>query len=289
MLSVVRMLIGAIPVQFGIGGRAEASILRNLDPLFSHLQRARVRTSLGFVDVDMRHEGQRLLAYAFHNLRRHYARSALGKYIRGQARGRTFVDVGANLGFYSLLAREAGLNVVAFEPEPSFAIFLQRNESVFGQAFAVALADKDGRLPLYILPGNSGASSLVPQPDCELLDSTVAVSTFSEFALDGHLGDTSQIDLVKIDVEGAEEATVRGMEPFLAAGYRPDIWCEVRGNRARRGRGSATAVRDMLEPFGYTLFDAPELGEPGPCPTDEVLLSRNVFDVLFRPRLERHR
>jgi FkbM family methyltransferase len=282
MLSVVRMLIGAAPVQFGIGGRAEASILRTLDPLFSHSRCARVRTSLGFVDVDMRHAGQRLLAYCFHNLRRHYASSALGKYIRGQARGRTFVDVGANLGFYSLLAREAGLNAVAFEPEPSFAQFLQRNESVFGHAFAVALADKDDRLPLYILPGNSGASSLVPQPDCELLDSTVSVRTFSEFALDGRLGDPSHIDLVKIDVEGAEEATVRGMKPFLAAGHRPDIWCEVRGNRARRARGSATAVREMLEPLGYTMFDAPEHGEPGPFPSEEVFSSRSVFDALFR-------
>ena len=282
MLSVVRTLIGAAPVQFGIGGRAEAAAVKTLDPLFSHLRRTRVRTSLGFVEVDMRHEGQRFLAYCFHNLRRNYATSALGKYISGLARGRTFVDVGANLGFYSLLAREAGLNVIAFEPEPSFAEFLQRNENVFGKVFAVALADKNETLPLYVLPGNSGASSLVPHQGCELSDAIVPVSTFSDFALDGRLGDPSQIDLVKIDVEGAEEATVRGMTAFLAAGHRPDIWCEVRGNRAQRAHGSAAAVREMLEPFGYAMLDAPEHGEPGPCPSDEVLLSRRVFDALFR-------
>lgn len=282
MLSVVRTLIGATPVRFGIGGRAEASILPTLDPLFSHLRSARVRTPLGSIDVDMSHEGQRLLAYSFHNLRRHYARSALGKYIHAQARGRTFVDVGANLGFYSLLAREAGLKVFAFEPEPSFARFLERNESVFGRVFAVALADKNESLPLYVVPGNSGASSLVPQPGCVLLDATVPVSTFSDYGLDGRLGDPSRIDLVKIDVEGAEEAAVRGMTAFLAEGYRPDIWCEVRGYAAHRSSGSAVAVRNLLEPFGYAMFDAPEHGEPTPFPSDEILASRQVFDALFR-------
>ncbi len=282
MLSAVRTLIGATPLQFGIGGRAEASILPALDPLFSHLRNARVRTSLGFIDVDMSHEGQRLLAYSFHNLRRHYARSALGKHIRRQARGRTFVDVGANLGFYSLLAREAGLNVFAFEPEPSFAQFLQRNTGIFGQVFPVALAEKTDSLPLYTRPGNFGASSLVPHSDYERSDATVPVRTFSEFALDGRLGDPSHIDLIKIDVEGAEEATVRGMSAFLAAGRRPDIWCEVRGDAAHRASGSAAAVRNMLASFGYTMFDAPEHGEPRPFPHGEDLSSRSVFDALFR-------
>src|SRR6185503_5011057 len=160
----------------------------------------------------------------YHNLKRHYRSTGLGQHIRRQQPGRTFVDVGANVGFYSLLAREAGMQTNAFEPEPSIAKFLQRNEAVFGRIFPVALGDKSESLPLYILPGNSGAASLVPQEGCVLLDERVPVRTFSEFALGGQLGEPSHIDLIKIDVEGAEEQTVRGMIDFFKAGHRPDIW-----------------------------------------------------------------
>jgi hypothetical protein len=112
----------------------------------------------------------------------------------------------------------------------------------------------------------------------------VAVSTFSNFALDGRLGDPSEIDLVKIDVEGAEEGMVRGMLDFLSKGHRPDIWCEVRGQSAKRSPGSYAAVRSMLDPLGYTMFDAPERGDPQPCPDESIFASRSVFDALFRAR-----
>jgi hypothetical protein len=72
------------------------------------------------------------------------------------------------------------------------------------------------------------------------------------------------------------------MTDFLSAGHRPDIWCEVRGNHTQRGRGSFAAVREILRPFGYSMLDAPEIGDPRACPSDEVLASRGVFDALFR-------
>jgi len=230
----------------------------------------------------MSHEPQRFLAYCYYNLRRYYARSPLGTYIRQFRRGSTFVDVGANLGFYSLLAREAGLEAICFEPEPQFADYLQRNSAVFGQVFPVALSDRGGSLPLYYSRGNSGATSLVPKKWSTRSAATVPVRTFSSLALDGELGDPTKIALVKIDVEGAEAATVQGMMEFLSAGHRPDIWCEVRGNSASRAQGSFALVRSCLQEFGYSTFDAPDTAAPRPTPGDEVLASRRVFDLLFR-------
>jgi len=286
MLAAVRKLASLVPVQFGIGGRAEEWALRILDPFFSGERSGGIRTSGGVIELDMSQAPQRFLAYCYYNLRRHYANSALGQHIRQCEPGRTFVDVGANLGFYSLLARERGMNVAAFEPEPALAEFLQRNERVFGTVFPVALGARNENLPLYVWPGNFGAASLVPQEGCRIHDRSVAVRTFSELALDGHLGDPAAIDLVKIDVEGAEESTVEGMTDFLAAGHRPEIWCEVRGRHTPRGIGSFSSVREILEPFGFAMLDAPETGEPGPIPDDEVLASRGIFDVLFRNRSE---
>jgi FkbM family methyltransferase len=282
VLSTVRILVGSVPVSFGVGGRSNALAIRTLDPLFSHRQTARIKTKLGTIELNMQHEPQRFMAYCYYNLKRHYARSSLGRYIRQVKSGTTFVDVGANLGFYSLLAREAGLEAICFEPEPQFAEYLQRNHRVFGQVFPVALSDESGNLPLYYFPGNCGATSLVPTKWSRRTTATVPVKTFSSVALDGELGDPRKIALVKIDVEGAEAATVRGMVEFLSAGHRPDIWCEVRGNGTGRAQGSFALVRNSLQEFGYLMFDAPEMTAPQPAPNDDVLGSRRVFDLLFR-------
>jgi FkbM family methyltransferase len=282
MLSTVRMLLGFVPASFISGGRADALALRTLDPLFSRMPTARIQTRLGSIELDMRHEPQRLMAYCYYNLRRHYARSALGRYIRQLEPGTTFADVGGNLGFYSLLAREAGLHAMCFEPEPRYAEYLQRNREVFGKIFPVALSDESGSLPLYYFPGNPGATSLVPRKWSSRSTATVPVRTFSDLALDGELGDPARIALVKIDVEGAEAAAVRGMSEFLSAGHRPDIWCEVRGNGTGRSQGSFALVRNALQEFGYLTFDAPEMAAPRPAPDDDVLGSRRIFDLLFR-------
>jgi FkbM family methyltransferase len=259
-----------------------ALAVKVLDPLLSRKASARIETKLGPIELDMRHEPQRFMAYCYYNLRRHYARSSLGRYIRQLEPGSTFADVGANLGFYSLLAREAGLEACCFEPEPQFAEYLQRNRQVFGQVFPIALSDETGSLPLYYFPGKSGATSLVPTKWSRRSTATVPVRTFSDLALSGELGDLAKITLVKIDVEGAEASTVAGMAQFLTAGYRPDIWCEVRGNGTLRAQGSFAHVRDALQEFGYSMFDAPDTAAPRPPPDDEVLGSRGVFDLLFR-------
>lgn len=282
MLSAVRTIIGFVPVSFGVGGRADALSLKIFDKFFSGATSAEVRTRLGPIALNMDHEPQRFMAYCYHNLKRYYARSPLGQYILCLEPGSTFVDIGANLGFYSLLAREAGLQTVCFEPEPQFADYLQRNRAIFGRVYGVALSDEEGALPLYHYPGNWGASSLVPVPGCTRAAATVAVKSFSRAAADGDLGDQARIALVKIDVEGAEAATVGGMADFLSAGRRPDIWCEVRGNSTDRAEGSFAVVRDILEKFGYRAFDASEEANLEPAPEDAVLRSRGVFDLLFR-------
>ncbi len=281
MLSTIRTLVGFVPASFISGGRASALALKALDPLFARVPRARIPAKMGNIDLNMRHDPQRLMGYCYYNLRRHYTRSALGRYIRELEPGRTFVDVGANLGFYSLIACEAGLQTICFEPEPQYAAYLLRNHEVFGKVFPVALSDEGGNLPLYYFPGNPGATSLVPRKWCKRSRETVSVKTFSELALNGELGDPSQIVLIKIDVEGAEVAAVRGMREFLAAGHRPDIWCEVRGNAAGRSQGSFALVRDLLQEYGYLAFDAPEMAAPKPAPNDHILGSRDVFDLLF--------
>jgi FkbM family methyltransferase len=280
-LSLVRRLLRCLPLEFGVGGRGQSLAVRVLDPVFARYATARIATKSGPIELDMRQPSERLLAYCFHNLKRHYEKSALGLYIRSGHQSGTFVDIGANLGFYSLLAQEAGLHSICFEPEPSLAEFLRRNTHIFGDAFPVALSDKHGNLPLYYSPTNPGATSLVPAESYRRSKTDIPVETFSGLALNGDLGDLGAIKLVKIDVEGHEHSTVLGMVDFLADGYRPDIWCEVRGDASTRAPGSFRAVRQALERFGYSMLDTHGTAVPRQAPADEILASREVFDVLF--------
>jgi hypothetical protein len=49
-----------------------------------------------------------------------------------------------------------------------------------------------------------------------------------------------------------------------------------------RAPGSFALVRACLQEFGYSAFDVPDTAAPQPAPTDEVLASRGIFDLLFR-------
>jgi FkbM family methyltransferase len=223
-----------------------------------------------------------MLSYLFYNVLRYYEKSELGRYIaRVAKRDAVFVDVGANLGIYSLVARRHGFSTVVVEPEPRHHAFLRRNEEIFGRVLPIALSDRAGALPLYFEPTNPAATSLFPCAEYVRGAGVVPVHTFSEVAARGELGDLSKVSLVKIDVEGLEGEVVAGMKDALRGGWRPDIWCEVRGDRSGRNGGSYRTVRDALSVYGYV---AREIKDGREVELNEgALADRAVFDLLFTP------
>jgi FkbM family methyltransferase len=137
--------------------------------------------------------------------------------------GMTFVDVGANWGFFSFLAAHligtAG-RIVALEPDPR--VFLRLKENVRRnlleqqvQIFELAAADRESTLVLALQHEKEfhlGTSRLV-QNDV-MGPRTCSVSTRP---LDQVLDEAGLdcVDLVKIDVEGAEDMVLAGMEAGL--------------------------------------------------------------------------
>ncbi len=233
---------------------------------------AEFETPYGVFQIDSAHGPERVLAYCFYNILEHYRNSPLGtRIIQKDWRGDTFADVGANLGMYSLLARSAGAETVMFEPEPAHAKFLERNYELLGTTNPVALSDTVGTLPLFYSPSNTGATSLIQSPGYLRSNDTVPVSTFSQQVF----GDPARIGLVKIDVEGNEAHTVRGMRDFLEDGHRPEIWCEVRGGTASRSVNSYVDVVEFLTRFGYQHHAV--------APQEANFQSQSVFDLLFLP------
>ena len=131
--------------------------------------------------------------------------------------GDTVVDVGANVGWYTLLASsrvgDSG-RVIAFEPAPG-SLSLLRKSIAANQLSNVtvetrALWNGRGSITLHIHETNRGGNSILEDPG-----RTVAVEV-ETISLDEYLGDRqSEIGLVKIDVEGAEGLVLAGMRETL--------------------------------------------------------------------------
>lgn len=262
------------------------NVLRVLDPLFRPTTRTqRVEAAGASLAVDVAQSAERLLYYAPRNVIRHAERSALYALIRRvfEHRDGIFVDVGANLGLYSLLARRHGAETVLFEPEPAHLAFLNRNARHLGQVVPVALSDRCGTAEFHVGDAHhSGASSLCTtegEGGGAIYEATVQVEVRTFDASTAEQGvDLKAIRLIKVDVEGNEAQTLRGMQDYVSRNDAAPLWCEVRGPESDRGADSYREAIRMLEPHAYRPFvmDGDHL-RPFKAERD----MRRVFDLLF--------
>ncbi|BAR98494.1 methyltransferase [Blastochloris viridis] len=139
------------------------------------------------------------------------ALAAFADALAGEGREVTFVDVGANIGGYSLFlaAHTAGrARLLAIEPQPvvfeRLCFNISANPGCGVKALSVAVADRDGPLTLFLAPRNKGESSIkmVGFAPGEGSSVTVPAETL-ERILDSEGID--RVDAMKIDVEGAED------------------------------------------------------------------------------------
>jgi FkbM family methyltransferase len=274
-------LMRAVPIDLCVVGRKRDYILRALDIPFRRRSMAQLHSEFGTFAMDLSHDPERALFYCLHNMLRYYDRSDLGQYIsaRGVA-GSTFLDIGANLGIYSLLARRAGMQTVVVEPDPQHARFLERNAAIFGTVAGVAVSNAPGELPLYYDSTNPAGTSLCDALGYVRGTGTVPVRTFSALAAEGIFGRLERIGLIKIDVEGFEVEAVEGMAAaFADPTFRPGLWVEVRGDTAGRAAGSFRRVRSLLEGHGYAtrwVRNGNDLVLDGAAMAHE-----QVYDLLF--------
>ncbi|WP_181705383.1 FkbM family methyltransferase [Chthonobacter rhizosphaerae] len=170
-------------------------------------------------------------------------------------RGSVFFDVGANVGFFTILAARAvgpAGRVVAFEPSPANVHLLRRNISAngFPNVTVIEAAASDhsgsGELLLARLSGGSALSTADRPPD------TTGSLSVRLVSLDDLVagGGVRLPDVVKIDVEGAEEAVLKGMTGLLRRAA-PVIVFEVDDADRARLDAKAEACQAVLRPFGY--------------------------------------
>jgi FkbM family methyltransferase len=169
--------------------------------------------------------------------------------------GDVFYDVGANVGFFTLLAaRKVGSGgfVYAFEPVPSNAEQIQRNAVLNGCenicVVNVAVSDTVGRGELF-LARHAGGSTLAECGAPPDLIGTVEVETIS---IDSHVKRemVRMPNVVKIDVEGAELSVLQGMREVLRTA-RPVLLIEFDDEVETTCEQKLARSRQFLTEFGY--------------------------------------
>lgn len=127
-----------------------------------------------------------------------------------------FVDIGANVGLYSLYLASCGnVRTLAIEPQPGILerlkFHLATNPSVKVDLRPIALADRDGEATLVLNDSDSGGAHLDKQNGREEAGQRISVPCKPLMVV---LADAriAAIDALKIDVEGAEDIV---LAPFL--------------------------------------------------------------------------
>ncbi len=197
--------------------------------------------------------GLRLYRYGFWD-------ASLSSLIQILREGDTFVDCGAHEGLFSVVAAarvgRCG-SVIAFEPVPMLAERLEENVRINGfenvRIVGSALSDAEGRRKFVVAPSAAGTSSFVLDGGEEIIVDTTTLDVALE---------RGEARLVKIDVEGAEVAVLRGARKLLSS----DAAWIVEIEPAHLARHGATAdeliqlltasgrVSKPLSPPNYLFF-----------------------------------
>ncbi|MEM7618489.1 MAG: FkbM family methyltransferase, partial [Pseudomonadota bacterium] len=121
--------------------------------------------------------------------------------------GGTFIDIGANLGYYSLMTAKAGAGkIIAVEPNPSLFNRLQQLSSLNGfddviEVFQTGLGAQKGQITLTISDEDLGSSSAC-NPDVNGKQIKIEVQILQDLLSQNGI---TKLDAMKIDVEGMED------------------------------------------------------------------------------------
>ena len=187
--------------------------------------------------------------------------------------GMVFVDVGANIGLFSILATKVyGARVIAVEPSSRERLRLERNLAINGVSCTIlpfALGNLVGNVSFELDKGGAHTMNRIRSGGSTDANSVVAVRRF-----DSELSDLDplSVGLVKIDVEGYEMAVLQGMTSMIdrmaAAVFVIEVtpaWLqengssadelysffESRGWRSTRGRGSGFQWDEIFVPVAF--------------------------------------
>jgi FkbM family methyltransferase len=215
---------------------------------------------------------------------------AITRYLLEQVRlgaGDVALDVGANLGWYSVLLQRLsvpGARIFSFEPDPrTFELLranLAANDASRVSAFNIALGETQGSAQLRrYKDSNNGRHSLIPGDDIAG-SVTVPLDTLAHFWESQALG-SAPIAFMKVDVEGFEYFVVKGAGGLLRRCAR--ILLEYSPQSLALAGLPSDALVKLLESSDLAAQAFVD-GRPQPVSYGELARADSQLDLLLSPR-----
>jgi FkbM family methyltransferase len=174
--------------------------------------------------------------------------------------GQTFVDVGANIGYYTLLAaRLLGPKgkVYAFEPDPDNFRLLQKNVAANGYSNVTlvnkALSNKEGTVKLYRSQSNRGDHRIYDSHDGRP-SVEIKTMTLDRFFLNRD----KVIHFIKMDVQGAEAAALSSMKGLVLKNKGLKLVTEFSPGALKAFGSDARKYLAELQKLGFRLSEISE-------------------------------
>lgn len=176
--------------------------------------------------------------------------------IRLLPRNAIIFDVGANIGWYSIMAKKCfeGVNIYSFEPAPENFTRLRRNFELnnldTNNLVNMGFYKEKGKIDFHFNPERTGASSIknILCQDIEAIQ--VDMDTIDSWVSNNNI---NSLDFIKCDVEGAEFFVYQGGIETIKK-YKPIIFSEMLRKWSAKFGYHPNDIIDLLASVGYKCF-----------------------------------
>lgn len=182
--------------------------------------------------------------------------------VNNLSQGDVFVDVGANIGYFSMLAaqQKAG-KVFAIEPMPKSYGMLKMNieHNMFTDVIEpvnVAMGSREhtAKFTCSLGPKNHMEYDVDDiHHDLPMIE--IKVTTLDNFLADRK--EVNRIDFVKVDIEGAEHSFLLGAEKTIQT-FKPIVMMEIEEHRLTKYNATAENIFSFMNDLGYKYLSVAE-------------------------------
>jgi FkbM family methyltransferase len=171
------------------------------------------------------------------------------------------LDIGANAGYYSLVAAPKASAVYAFEPAKAMTEEIEKNShlnnfsNIHVQAFALGKQAINAGLYLSATD-NTGMTGLAMPANFSGETETVSIQTLDQWTATQK---PARVDCIKIDVEGAEMDVLSGASSVLQQ-YKPVILIEIIASLLTKFNSTPSSIYQLLSASGYTAYEIVSAG-----------------------------
>ena len=173
-------------------------------------------------------------------------------------KGNTVVDIGAHIGYYTLIS--SGLvgktgQVFSFEPDPRNLVLLRRcitaNKLTNVVIVNKAVSNVNKKINFYLSNENKGDNKMFTQNRKDKCIQVESITLDSYFVAKSNY----HIDLIKMDIQGAEVKALQGMSKILRNNNHVILILEFWPYGYMRGGNNAKELLDLLHLNNFLLYD----------------------------------